>query len=87
MHFQTQVSGIPCQCRVDFYSPARPMKVYGTGFGDAHPPEPEEFHFTILDRKGYKAAWLEKKVKPSDKERLVDEFQALTLANKYGKDF
>ena len=45
MVFETRVAGIPCQCLVTHYSPELPMKITGTGYGDAEPPEPEEFEF------------------------------------------
>lgn len=87
MIFATTVQGIPCQCDVLNYSIGRPMRITGTGFGDADPPEPPEFEFNLLDRKGYKANWLEAKMMPDDPERLRDEFEAILLANKYGKDY
>lgn len=37
---------------VTHYSAERPMKVYGSGMGDAHPPEPEEFEFKLVDKQG-----------------------------------
>jgi hypothetical protein len=87
MIFDTQIRGIPCQCEVINYSAGRPMKIYGTGFGDAHPPEPPEFKFNILDRKGYKANWLQAKMAQDDAHRLQEEYEAAALAEKYGKDF
>ena len=87
MIFSTKVHGIPCQCQVDYYSPYRPMKVYGTGFGDAHPPEPTEFKFTLLDRKGYRAGWLEKHLQDADVQRLVEEYEASRLADQFDIHF
>jgi hypothetical protein len=87
MIFETKVAGIPCRCQVEMYSAGSPMRITGTGFGDAEPPEPAEFNFVILDRKGYKAIWLEKKLTHEDDRRLMDEFEAFTLAYKYGQEF
>ena len=56
--FESRVAGIPCQIEVTHYSPELPMRITGSGYGDADPPEPEEFLFTVLDRKGYPAPWL-----------------------------
>lgn len=75
MIFQSRISGIPCQIEVTHYNPERSMQVYGTGFGDAYPPEPEEFEFLVLDRSGRQADWLAAKLRPSDEARIFDEFQ------------
>jgi hypothetical protein len=53
------------------------MRITGTGFGDADPPEPEEFEFRLLDRKGYPANWLESKLTLNDHHRLLKEYLAL----------
>lgn len=87
MVFATQINGIPCLCRVDFYSPGSPMRITGTGYGDAEPPEYEEFEFTVLDRKGYKAPWLARKLEPCDTSRLMEEAKAAAFADRYGIDF
>ena len=42
MIFTTKINGIPCLCEVTFHQKASPMRVTGTGFGDAEPPEYEE---------------------------------------------
>jgi hypothetical protein len=50
-----------------------PMRVTGSGFGDAIAPEPEEVKFKVLDRKGYLAPWLEKKLTTQDIARITRE--------------
>jgi hypothetical protein len=50
------------------------MAITGTGYGDADPPEPEEFEFTILDRRGRPAPWLERKLTEADSDRLLAEY-------------
>lgn len=72
--FESRVAGIPCQIEVTHYSEDRPMRVTGSGFGDADPPEPEEFLFTVLDRKGYPAPWLEQKLTATDASRIKREY-------------
>lgn len=74
MIFETHVSGIPCLCEVTYYVPYQPMRITGWGYGDADPPEMEEFEFRILDRKGYPAAWLEAKLTNEDEDRLLNEY-------------
>lgn len=76
MRFDTYIQGIPCQCKVTLYSEPVAMKVTGTGFGDATPPEEEEFEFQILDRTGTPAPWLVKKLDNHDYPRLLNEFKS-----------
>ncbi|MGQ7249559.1 hypothetical protein ACUN9Y_19775 [Halomonas sp. V046] len=80
MSFVTQVAGIPCRCEVTFYSRPAPMRVTGSGFGDAEPPEAGEFEYRILDRRGRHAPWLEEKLVEADHDRLLEE--SLTLQNR-----
>lgn len=75
MTFMTTVAGIPCRCRVTFYSHGAPMRTTGWGYGDCDPDEPEEFEFDILDRRGYPAAWLERKLTDNDYDRLLSEYR------------
>lgn len=76
--FDTQLAGIPCKCEVLSYTPAIPMRITGSGYGDADPPEPEEFEFNILDRYGKPAKWLLKKLTDEDVTRLCREFKQLS---------
>lgn len=62
MRFNTHVAGIPCQCEIIHYIPARPMQITGPGMGDAFAPEPAEVEYRLLDRQGTYAPWLEKKL-------------------------
>ena len=74
MIFDTHVHGIPCQCRVVAYQPRLPMLVYGSGFGDAAPPEEEHFEYEVLDRRGREAPWLAQYVTEGDEHRLKLEY-------------
>ena len=75
MTFTTTVAGIPCRCRVTFYSPGAPMRTHRLGIRRLPiPTEPEEFEFDILDRSGYPAAWLERKLTDDDYDRLLSEY-------------
>ena len=51
------------------------MKLTGTGYGDAEPPEPEVFEYLLLDRRGYPARWLEEKLTNDDENRLLTEYK------------
>ena len=75
MEFNTKVCGIPCMVVVTLYRKAIPIRIYGSGFGDCNPPEPEEFEFHLLDRKGYPAKWLEDKLTPADEQQIYEDFQ------------
>ena len=72
--FATRVAGIPCKIEVTYYAAAVPMRLTGTGYGDADPPEPEEFEFAVLDRRGRPAPWLERKLTEADSDRLLAEY-------------
>lgn len=74
--FPTRVHGIPCQCQVLEYEPPLPMRITGTGYGDALPPEPERFSFRILDSTGYIASWLEQYLDDTDHYRLLEEYHS-----------
>lgn len=72
MKLVSQIQGIPClieviRCRVvkgSFnYNAPSDLDYYGYS----------EVEFEILDRKGYKAPWLERKVTEEDSERIKQE--------------
>lgn len=84
MIFDSRISGIPCQIKVGTYISYKPMKVYGTRHGDADAPVPPDMEFEVLDRKGYKATWLEKKLTADDDARLLEEFHLMQLGERYG---
>ena len=83
MIFQTKVNGIPCQCRVNHYEAAVPMKVYGPGMADASPAEEEEFDYDILDRRGRRATWLDKYVTDAVHSRIAEEASVMRMAEYY----
>lgn len=80
MIFPTTVHGIPCKCHVTHYAQAVPMIVYGPGMGDATPPEPEEFEYQLLDRRGRRAKWLEKFINPTVDDRMAEEYHIMQMA-------
>lgn len=83
MIFETKVHGIPCLCSVTHYSPEVPMRITGSGMGDADPPQGEEFEFEILDSLERKAPWLEQYLKPADTSRLIEEFHFAVKAEDF----
>ena len=73
--FNTKINNIPCKCKVTNYEAAKPVRIYGSDISDADMHEPEEFEYELLDRKGYRAAWLDKYVTPEVDRRLLEEYQ------------
>lgn len=86
MIFPTTINDIHCLCEVLNHSPARPMQIHGSGFGDAHPPEPEEFEFQILDLEYERSTELESQVSPSMKQQLLEEYRVMKDAEYYAFD-
>ena len=67
--FESHVQGIPCKVRVTYATPYIPESWNG-------PAEGGDFEFELLDRKGYRAKWLEAKVTEADVDRLEKEYLA-----------
>lgn len=74
MEFQTYVAGIPCICKVTHYARGQAMIIHGSGFGDVHPPEPEEFEYELLDLKGNPDPWLESQIDYTTEFLLKHEY-------------
>lgn len=77
MIFEATVAGIPCQIKVENYIPGQDAKCYGSELYDWCPPEPEEIEFTVLDRKGYVANWLQKKLTEDDEIEILTKYKEL----------
>jgi len=56
---------IECEAVLTHYTPGLPMQVYGSGYGDAHPPEPEELEYELY-RNGKRCLRLEYLVTEDD---------------------
>ena len=87
MLFETKVHGIPCLCQVIDYTPSKPGQIYGPEIYDFDVPESERIDFELLDRRGYKAPWLEKLMNEDDPERLLEEFKLEMFGQKYGVEY
>lgn len=68
--FETTVAGIPCTVVVTRYYPGHPMVREGPMCG---PEEGPDVDYILLDRKGYVADWLHKKITKNDEERIYEE--------------
>lgn len=74
MIFDSDIDGIACKIQVTHYSPGRPMRITGSGFGDADPPEPEEFEYLLRNYDGSPAPELEAFVTDDDEARFLQEY-------------
>ena len=74
MTFDSRVAGIPCQIQVDYYQGGYAARTWGDP-SDCYPGEDEEFEFTVLDRRGRPAPWLERKLTDDDHDRLLQEYK------------
>ena len=71
---ETRICGIPCLVEVTYSHYTRPWQ------GSAHncPSDIDyyggwEVEYEVLDRRGRKAEWLERKMTPADHDRLLGE--------------
>jgi len=82
---ENTVKGIPCQIRVDqFYIQPRWK-------GSPHTcPSSDDYYgytevnYTVLDRRGREAPWLEKKITADEDKRICDEIEDYYLTNEEG---
>jgi hypothetical protein len=72
--FRTRVDGIPCICRVTWYTPADDTPVSSTTIS---PPDEEMFEFELLDRKGKPASWLNKKINSEIEAELLSQYKEI----------
>lgn len=68
--FESHVAGIPCIIAITGYYRGSPAVYSGPMAGPEESPEAE---WRVLDRRGYLAPWLEKKLSSSDEERINEE--------------
>ena len=70
--FDSKVAGIPCQIRVDEYTVVPPWR------GSASTcPSSDDFYivYTVLDRRGREAMWLERKITAARDEQICEEIR------------
>mgnify|MGYP001097107250 CR=1 FL=1 len=66
---ESTVKSIPCKIRVDDYYKVKGSYSYNAP-SDFDYRGYEEINYTVLDRKGYEAPWLEKKIDELEDERI-----------------
>ena len=63
--FQTRVNNIPCGVVIDYFHLGKPYP-----YEDANPFDSTEIEFHLIDRKGYRAEWLEMLLTSDDEDRI-----------------
>lgn len=71
MEIESRISGIPCIIQVDRCFVQKPMGPSADSDWDCYGYT--EVDFTVLDRKGYPAPWLEAKLTEADRNRIEVE--------------
>lgn len=75
-HFRTHIQGIPCGIRITSYFRQKPLGPQADSDIDARGYTDAEY--TVLDREGYPALWLDRKIQNEDNERilaLIDDYK------------
>lgn len=70
--FESTIAGIPCQIEIENFQPIIPAKLSGPP-EDCYPEEGGEVEYSVLDRRGYPAPWLERKLTRADEQRIEQE--------------
>ena len=65
----THIAGIPCQIKITSYFRQKPLGPRAASDIDARGYTDAEY--TVLDREGYPALWLDRKIKDEDNERIL----------------
>lgn len=66
---EARVCGIPCIVEVLYYEPVRHGRFHGRP-EDCYPDEGGESEWQLLDRRGRRAEWLERKMTDQDREKV-----------------
>ena len=72
----THIQGIPCQVKISSYIYQKPLGPRADSDVDCYGYS--EAEYLILDRRGYPAAWLERKMTDLDRERIeveIDDYK------------
>jgi len=70
----THICGIPCQVQVTTYTNVKGSRSYNAP-SDLDYYGYCEVEFDVLDRRGYRAPWLEKKMTEDDYDRIREEIK------------
>lgn len=74
MIFKSDIAGIPCMIEVTRYVPEVPtIGGWGSRPEDYSPGADAEVEWIVLDRRGRRAEWLERKLTPAERDRIDSE--------------
>ena len=68
-HFDTHIQGIPCGIVITYYHKQNPLGPRADSDIDCYGYTDAEY--TVLDREGYPALWLDRKIKDEDNTRIL----------------
>jgi hypothetical protein len=71
--FESKVQGIPCIIRVDYACVVKGSYSYNAA-SDYDYHGYTDFEYTICDRRGRPAPWLERKATQADHDRIYEEY-------------
>lgn len=74
MELSTHICGIPCMVEFTVHGKYVPARIWADP-NDCYEAQYPEIEFTVCDRRGRPAPWLEKKMTDSDKERIDTEIE------------
>ena len=77
MKFSYQLDGEDVVIDVFHYKPYCPMRITGTGFGYADPPEPEEFEFDILGPDCLPWPTMVEKLTDAEEQKILQYYKQL----------
>lgn len=69
----TRIAGIPCQAQITHISGRYVPAKTNADPDDCYPASYPEVEWEVLDRKGYAAPWLAKKMTTEDMDRIETE--------------
>lgn len=78
---EARVAGIPCTIRVDHYYHQRPLGIHCDSREDCYGYTDVEY--TICDRRGRPAPWLERKETKEDSERIIKAIEEYYRSTEY----
>lgn len=73
---ETTICGIPCQVEITSIDGRFVPAKINADPNSCYEAEYPEIYFDVLDRKGYKAPWLERKMSDRERERIEGELLA-----------
>ena len=66
----TRIAGIPCQIKIDYYFRQKPLGPQADSDVDCYGYTDAEY--TVLDRRGYPAMWLQRKIDQRTADRIME---------------